>query len=97
MANKGDIAVVAGILGTILVLDLLATRAILRDDLSERGQRVAQLALVWLFPLIGALLVLALYRGPGKPSGTYAAVDRVGDIGVEFSDPYLDFPDLSGD
>lgn len=69
--NKGDIAVVVLIVATILVLDLVATRAVLRDDLSEKGQRLAQIALVWLFPLLGALLVLALYRGAATHSGRY--------------------------
>jgi hypothetical protein len=71
MANKGDLLVIALIFGTILLLNLMATRAVLGDDLSGRGQRIAQLAMVWLFPLLGALLVLAVHRKPQKPSGQY--------------------------
>jgi hypothetical protein len=71
MPNKGDLLVIALMLGTILLLNLFATRAVLRDDLSERGQRIAQILMVWLFPLLGALLVLAVHRAPQKPSGQY--------------------------
>ena len=95
--NKGDLAVVALIMATILVLDLMATRAILRDDLSERGQRVAQLALVWLFPLLGALLVLALYRGPGKPSGRYPEADRTLDYSLDSRNPHKGILDVFDD
>jgi len=94
--SKGDMAVVALILATIVGLDVMATRAILRDDLSERRQRLAQIALVWLFPLLGALLVLALYREPKKAFGTYA-INRSAEFSIGDGDPYRSFPDLSGD
>lgn len=71
MMSKGEIAVAVLIFAALLALDLLATRAILKDDLSERRQRVAQFVLVWLVPLIGALLVLAVHRRAEKPLGKY--------------------------
>jgi hypothetical protein len=51
----------------------MATRAVLKDDFSERGQRIAQLLMVWLLPLLGALVALAVHRAPEKPSGQYRA------------------------
>jgi len=50
------------ILLVILVLDLAATRAILKADDAEPAQRYAQLALVWLVPAVGAVVVLAVHR-----------------------------------
>lgn len=79
MAYKADYIVIALIFGVILVLNLLATRAISRDDLSERGQRIAQMLMVWLFPLLGALLVLGVHRSPQKPSGQYRRPENEGD------------------
>lgn len=55
----------------IAFLNIFATRAALRDDLSERGQRIAQVLMVWLLPILGALLVLAVHRKPETPSGRY--------------------------
>ena len=95
--SKGDMAVVALILATIVGLDLMATRAILRDDLSERSQRLAQIALVWLFPLLGALLVLALYREPKKPSGCYPESDRHIDDSLESRTPFKGILDVFDD
>ncbi len=55
----------------ILVLNSMATRSILRDDLSERNQRLSQLLLTWLVPILGALLVITLHGKPAKHSGHY--------------------------
>lgn len=90
--NKGEIAIALLILATILVLNLMATWAILRDQLCERVQRVAQIGLVWLFPLLGALLVLTLYREPKKSAGVYP-VDATDDYSLGTGDPYKGFPD----
>jgi hypothetical protein len=52
-------------------LNVKATLAISRDSLSERSQKVAQFLLVWLLPIIGAVVVLAVYRPKEKCSGRY--------------------------
>lgn len=60
----------------LLAMNLLATWRIARDVLSDRRQRRAQWCLVWLVPLVGALLVLAVHasakstpaRAPLKPA-----------------------------
>jgi hypothetical protein len=39
--------------------------------LAERGQRIAQLAVIWMIPVIGALVVFAVHRRPEAPSGKY--------------------------
>lgn len=54
-----------------LWLNVAATLAIKRDSLSEHSQKIAQLLLVWLLPLIGAIVVLAVHRPKQKPSGRY--------------------------
>ena len=54
-----------------IALNIAATRHVLRDDISERAQKAAQLAVVWLIPLIGAILVLAVHRSAEPPSRKY--------------------------
>ena len=80
MSTILSLAVVATIVAIILGLNVAATRAILRDDYSERRQKILQTGLVWLLPIIGALVVLGVHRQPDKPSGGYRSYDdRVGE------------------
>jgi len=62
-----------------LCLNVLATRAVLRDAFAERLQKVAQVLLVWLVPLIGAIVVLAVHRRPEVPSRKYRESPDPGD------------------
>ena len=55
----------------VLWLNGRATFLILYDELSEPQQRKLQLMLVWLLPLLGAIVVLAVHRPKEKPSGKY--------------------------
>jgi hypothetical protein len=71
MLPIGDYLILGVIAATVLSLNGLASFAVLKYDLSERTQRIAQLLIVWLLPLLGALLVLAVHRKPQKPSGQY--------------------------
>jgi orotidine-5'-phosphate decarboxylase len=63
----------------LLALNLYASVLVVRDDCSARGQKIAQLVLVWLLPGIGALLVLVVHREVEKPSGRYRDAPEVGD------------------
>ncbi|PWF54564.1 hypothetical protein C7C56_006380 [Massilia glaciei] len=63
-----EILLVCIITGYILML-LWATLVVMRDPYSEGGQKVAQLALVWFLPAIGALIILGMHRKTEKPSG----------------------------
>ena len=61
-------------------LNAWATRAVLRDDLSSLAQRSAQIAVVWLFPVLGASLTLYLKRKELEPgAGRYGEAPDVGD------------------
>jgi hypothetical protein len=66
-----EIVIASVIVAIIVLLDVMATRAILRDELSEQTQKTAQLAIVWLMPLIGALIVLGVHRSAETPSRKY--------------------------
>lgn len=55
----------------VLWLNAKASLAILGDPLSSPKQRTLQLLIVWLVPLIGALMVLAMHRPTEKYSGKY--------------------------
>jgi hypothetical protein len=64
----------------LALLNTWTTRAVLHDDLSSRGQRAAQIAIVWLVPLLGALLTLYLKREKIEPStGRYREEPDPGD------------------
>lgn len=53
---------------------------IVKDDLSTKLQRTAQVAFVWLVPLLGALLALHLLKKePERSSGAYPEPPDVGD------------------
>jgi hypothetical protein len=54
-----------------LALNLWATRVVFRDTLNTQKQRRNQLLLVWLLPLVGAILVLGVHRSSEKPSRKY--------------------------
>jgi len=62
------------------LLDAWVTWRVLGDGLSSPGQRAAQIALVWLLPLLGALLVLNLQRRNAESgSGRYREIPDAGD------------------
>ena len=65
---------VALVIAAILVpagLDVWATWLVLRDDLSERHRKIAQLVFVWLVPVIRAVVVLAVHRRAEPASRRY--------------------------
>ncbi len=68
------------IFGMILLLDVLATIAVQRDEYAEPRQKMLQTVVIWLIPIIGALLLLGIHRKAEKPSRAYRAADSgVGD------------------
>jgi len=66
-----EVALVLAVIAIPLWLNIRATRLVVRDALSERSQKVAQLLLVWLVPLVGAVVVLAVHRRAEPPSRQY--------------------------
>ena len=50
--------VICGVVALILILDLIASTRILRSGAHSRAQQIAWLLLVWLAPLVGAILAL---------------------------------------
>lgn len=68
------------VLALIVFLNVWATLAVMRDEFSEPLQKVFQITLIWIIPILGALLVLGVHRKEEKPSRTYRSDhDRVGD------------------
>ncbi len=94
---KADVALtLTGLVLLVLVLlNAWATRAVLLDGLSSRSQRAAQIAFVWLVPLIGALLALYLKRGQSEaPSGKYREHRELGN-NVPYLRPHRDRTDTT--
>lgn len=70
------------ILGTALLLNILATRKLLRSTrLLERTKRI-QIILVWVIPIIWAILVLLFSDDPPKKNKKYNS-DRYMDSGYQ--------------
>lgn len=74
-----DLILIALVLAILIGMNFAATRAILKDDFTERRQRIYQLIIVWTLPIVGALVVLAVHRAPEKPSRTYRHEPDAGD------------------
>ena len=68
------------LLALLVALNAWTMLAVLRDTLSTRGQRIAQLAFIWLLPVVGALLTLHLKRSaPEASMGCYRDAPDAGD------------------
>ena len=74
-----DLLILCSVLAVPLALNVWATRLVVRDELSERGQKVLQLLLVWLLPVIGAVIVLGVHRKHGKSPLGYREPPHPGD------------------
>ncbi len=72
-------ALTSSILLVIVLLNAWATRAVLKDNLSTSGQRVAQIAFVWAIPFLGALFTLHSKRVDEEQSeGRYREIPDLG-------------------
>ena len=74
-----ELTLVLAAFAILLSLNIKATVVIVHDELLERGQKAAQLATVWVFPLIGAILVFAINRQREAPSHKYRESQDAGD------------------
>jgi hypothetical protein len=72
------------LVAAILGMDIKATSMVLGDTLSEPQQKTAQLLLVWLVPVLGAIVVFGVHRGKEKHPGTYREIP---DPGEDFGFP----------
>jgi hypothetical protein len=71
----------------ICIFNGWVTRRVFQDGLSSSSQRIAQVALIWLVPAVGALVVLNLQRREGeKGPGRYRDPPNPGD---DFGHPRL--------
>ena len=74
-----DVALLTVAIAIPLWLNIKATVVVWRDRFSERPQKMAQLFLVWLVPLVGAIMVLGVHRRHEKSPGTYPEDKDPGD------------------
>jgi hypothetical protein len=74
-----EVTLALAVLAIPLWLNVKATLQVARDVHSEGRQKAAQLLLVWLVPLVGALVVMAIHRAAEPPSLQYRQPDDPGD------------------
>jgi hypothetical protein len=67
------------ILFALLGLNAKATLLVARDSLSSSPQKFWQLVLVWLVPIVGAIVTLAVHRPVEEPSRQYRKPLDAGD------------------
>lgn len=58
-------------LALLALANVVATWIALRNSYTERRQKLAQVLGVWFIPVLGAILIFAIYRKPEKPTGEY--------------------------
>ena len=61
----------SAVLGSAIVLDVVATALLVRSDVATTLQKTLQIIFIWLVPFFGAIMVIALLR-------EVLAVDRDG-------------------
>jgi hypothetical protein len=74
-----ELALFGLILFALLGLNAKATLLIARDSLSSSPQKFWQLVLVWLVPIFGAVVTLAVHRPIEEPSRQYRKPLDAGD------------------
>ena len=62
----------------VLILDIKASLLLNRSSYYDANQKILQLALIWLVPVVGALLVWALTANTPKRRFTNALKDAAG-------------------
>ena len=63
----------------VLWMDVKATLLVIRDSLSDPKQRLMQLLVVWLLPILGAIIVFSVHRPTEKHPGYYKEPPDPGD------------------
>jgi hypothetical protein len=79
MSMQKELLFVVALGLVVLAANVWATVLVMRDSLSEPSQRMAQLLMVWLLPILGAVIVFAVHRSVEKPSGKYKKQPDPGD------------------
>ena len=81
MLNNNYLALFVSVLciAIPLWLNIKASRFIFIDTLSERNQKILQLLLVWLLPILGAVIVLGGHRSAEPPSHKYLETPDAGE------------------
>jgi hypothetical protein len=79
MSMQKELLFVVALALVALAANVWATVLVMRDSLSEPSQRMAQLLMVLLLPIVGAVIVFAVHRSVEKPSGKYKEPPDPGD------------------
>lgn len=60
----------------VLAINVAATVMLLRSSVTSRKQRMAQLAIVWLVPVFGAVLIGFFYHSIGRKEASHRTSTR---------------------
>jgi hypothetical protein len=62
-------------LASVAALDCFATVRIARSDLYTSSQKTAQILIVWLIPIVGAIVALSVLKATAPPRGYASDVE----------------------
>ena len=79
-----DLVFVLALVVIVFWMNIKATLLVVRDSLSDARQRLLQLLMVWLLPILGAVIVFSVHRPTEKHSGNYR---EPADAGGDFEFP----------
>jgi hypothetical protein len=79
-----DFLLPAVLLVIVFGMNVKATVLVVNDPITEPQQRTMQLLLVWILPILGAIVVFAVHRPAEKSSGKYKEAPEL-EEDIEFS------------
>jgi|GEM_PF-4375036 len=88
--SAGTVLILAVTLG-IVALNAYASFTIFKSQEVARSKKRAQLLFVWLIPILGAIIALAVYRPP--PSGPSSIEDVSADDGIRLPGQLSNYDD----
>jgi len=67
---------------TVIILNIYVTIRVWRKSDFEKFQKIAQSIIIWVIPIIGALVILAFIKSDETPKGPYNPNDGQGNDGM---------------
>lgn len=69
--------ILLALVGFILLLDIIATVFVSRSESFDRKQKIIQIILLWIVPIVGAVTAIYFAKEPSKSKPDYQTTDSV--------------------